>query len=613
MAYILNNPILPPFTPESDANALYEAMKGFGTNEAVLIDYITGRTREQLQHVKVAYTQKHRKSLEEVVKKETSGNLENVLIALLKDGAEFDAWQIHKAVDGLGTTESVLIEVLTTRSNSEIAAIKARYLADYGSEMDHDVKGDVSGDFKKALKALMKGSRSEDPHITEAAAKAVAISLHDAGEDRLGTDESTFINVLTSHSWAQIQQIASAYHKISTKTLEEAIASETSGDFRELLLAIVNPARYVSDLVFKAVKGAGTNDRALIRVLSRCDKGRLAAAKIHFKNQHGMSMDKAIEKDTSGDFRKALRRLLCCYVEDFLAVALREAMKGAGTDEKAIIRVITSLPSKKSVVNVAAAYEHNYDKPLSEAFKEELSGNFESFCIALTLPKEVLDARSLRKAMSGVGTNEGILIEILTSRKGQEIAAIRDAYHREFNRDLISDIEKETSSNLKRGLVALARGNRRTGVAPLSSGEASSLAERLYNAGENRKGTDEDTFTDIFTTYSFQELESVDNAYKEKYKKSLEKAVKKETSGDYEEFLLACMDPYENMARHLRRAMKGMGTNDDELVRIIASREKNEIAELKEAFHARTKKKLAECIESECSGNYKKIVLAYIG
>ena len=60
--------------------------------------------------------------------------------------------------------------------------------------------------------------------------------------------------------------------------------------------------------------------------------------------------------------------------------------------------------------------------------KSELSGNLEECILALMEPLGLYDARSLRKAMKGMGTDEQCLIEILCSRSNKEIATIKAAF-----------------------------------------------------------------------------------------------------------------------------------------------------------------------------------------
>ena len=65
---------------------------------------------------------------------------------------------------------------------------------------------------------------------------------------------------------------------------------------------------------------------------------------------------------------------------------------------------------------------------LIKELKSELSGNLEECILALFEPKALYDAKSLRRAMRGAGTDEGCLIEILCTRTNAEIQAIKEAY-----------------------------------------------------------------------------------------------------------------------------------------------------------------------------------------
>lgn len=64
------------------------------------------------------------------------------------------------------------------------------------------------------------------------------------------------------------------------------------------------------------------------------------------------------------------------------------------------------------------------------------------------------EAKQLRKAMKGVGTNEKTLIEIICTRNNADMAKIKESYTEQFKRDLEKDIVAEVSGNFRKVLVS---------------------------------------------------------------------------------------------------------------------------------------------------------------
>lgn len=60
--------------------------------------------------------------------------------------------------------------------------------------------------------------------------------------------------------------------------------------------------------------------------------------------------------------------------------------------------------------------------------KSELKGNFEDVIVALMIHPIEYYAKQVHKAISGIGTNEKTIIEILGIHNNAEITAIREAY-----------------------------------------------------------------------------------------------------------------------------------------------------------------------------------------
>ncbi|KAL7990350.1 hypothetical protein Chor_013780 [Crotalus horridus] len=218
----------PNFDAGRDAEILRKAMKGFGTDEQAIIDV----------------------DLIKDLKSELSGNMEELILALFMPRTYYDAWSLRHAMKGAGTQENVLIEILCTRTNREIQEIVQCYKSEFGRDIEHDVRADTSGHFERLLvsmcqianRDLLSTIGREFSGNVERGLKTIlqcALNRPAFFAERLyhamkgaGTDDSTLIDLV------QIKQLfTQMYHK----TLATMISSDTGGDYRSLLLAIVGP------------------------------------------------------------------------------------------------------------------------------------------------------------------------------------------------------------------------------------------------------------------------------------------------------------------------------------------------------------------------------------
>ncbi|XP_041977140.1 annexin B9-like isoform X2 [Aricia agestis] len=306
-----------PFDPRKDAEILRKAMKGFGTDEKAIIQVLTRRSNEQRLRIAFEFKTLYGKDLVSDLKSETSGKFEDLLVALMTPLPQFYAKELHDAISGIGTDEDVLIEVMCTMSNHEIHVIKQAYTAIYGTLLEDDLRGDTSGNFKRLMTSLCMGNRSEDFHIDQNKAREDARSLLQAGELRLGTDESVFNAVLCSRSFPQLAAVFQEYTFLTGHDIDDAIKAEFSGDLEKALRAIVKVVRnkplFFAERLHKSMKGLGTNDRQLIRVMvTRCelDLGDIADT---FQAKYGETLQSWIEGDCSGHYKKCLLGLLGLY------------------------------------------------------------------------------------------------------------------------------------------------------------------------------------------------------------------------------------------------------------------------------------------------------------
>ncbi|XP_074647038.1 annexin-B12-like [Tubulanus polymorphus] len=297
------------------------------------------------------------------------------------------------------------------------------------------------------------------------------------------------------------------------------------------------------------------------------------------------------------------------------AGVLRKAMKGIGTDEKAIIDVLGHRTNAQRL-RILVTFKTMYGKDLIKELKSELRGDFEDAIIALLKPFDTYDATELRKAMKGAGTDEEALIEIMCTRTNQEIENIKKAYKVELRRDLEKDLVSETSGHFKRLMVSMAAGGRLEDQ-PVDVNKARADAKALYDAGEKKWGTDESKFNSILASQSEQQLKLVFDEYQKLTGRSLEQAIRSEMSGDLLNGMLALAKVAQNrpafFAERLYRSMKGLGTNDTTLIRIIVTRCEKDMVQIKQEFQKMYGKSLESFIKDDCSGDYKRILLSLVG
>ncbi|ESO94763.1 hypothetical protein LOTGIDRAFT_117967, partial [Lottia gigantea] len=230
----------PNFNVEHDVQVLRKSMKGAGTDERAIIDVLGYRTADQRQNIKLMYKTCFGRDLMQDLRNDLSGRFENVMIGLLYSKAEYDAYELKRAMRGAGTDEATLIEILCTRANADIRDINEAYKMMYKRKLEEEIISETSGHFKKLLVSMTTGGRLENQQVDENKAMSDAQRLYQAGEKRWGTDENTFNMVLASQSYPQLRAVFDAYSKISKKDIEKAISNEMSGDVAKGMRTIGN-------------------------------------------------------------------------------------------------------------------------------------------------------------------------------------------------------------------------------------------------------------------------------------------------------------------------------------------------------------------------------------
>uniref|UniRef100_A0A182PZD6 Annexin n=1 Tax=Anopheles farauti TaxID=69004 RepID=A0A182PZD6_9DIPT len=316
--YVPKPTVLPAenFNPSADAAALRKAMKGFGTDEETIIKILCSRSNYQRQLIADAFKNELGRDLLKDLKSELSGKLEDVIVGLMMPPVNYLCRELYKAMDGIGTNEKALIEILCSQNNEQMHEITRTYDEMYNRPLAEHVCSETSGNFRRLLTMIITGTRNAPEVCNPDEAVEQAKSLYNAGEGRMGTDESVFYKILAHCSFSQLEIVFEEYKKLTGRTIEQALKAEVSGDFYEALSAIVECVQmaphFFAKKLFLAMDGLGTDDKTLIRIIVSRAEIDLQNIKDEFEQMYNKTLLSAVKSETSGDYKRAL----CAIIGD---------------------------------------------------------------------------------------------------------------------------------------------------------------------------------------------------------------------------------------------------------------------------------------------------------
>ena len=301
------------YDPVEDANGIRKAITK-PKNMNALIQIIAHRPNVHRQKILQEYFNKYQKNLLDDLKSELSGNFQEAAIALFYTPLDYDCYQIYKAMKGIGTNEDTLIEIIASRSNEELIKIKIRYPELYSKSLATEIGNETSGFFRKILLKLLEANRPNNPYPDEQQCGESAKRLFDASQKKKEVWQETFLYIFTQKSREELALIAQIYYKWYSKTLFELIDNLFSGDTRRVFKATVYsllcPSEYFAYRINKAIKGIGTKDTILIRVVVSRDEVDMYRIKRYYKQLYQKEMYEAIKDDVSGDYKNLLLELI---------------------------------------------------------------------------------------------------------------------------------------------------------------------------------------------------------------------------------------------------------------------------------------------------------------
>ena len=292
---------------------LKNALNGVGVDEGDIVKVIASTTNPERVLIRRLYIQKYNEDLVDKLQSELTGDFKAAAVGSFMTPTEYDAYCLNYAMKGLGTDDSVLIEIIGSRTPEELKKIKEVYFAIYGETIENAIAGDTSGDYRELLLALLQCQRSQSPVAYPNGCARDAAALYQAVRG-LGVDITPFTKIFATRSPADLALINQYFKQHAGKGLLGVIDDEFSGNIKDLLDTIlrsnVDPYGYYAGRIHDSFSGLATNDLQLIRNICARHSVDLPKIKQAYIRDYGTDMLKDIEYETSGHYIKILSSLV---------------------------------------------------------------------------------------------------------------------------------------------------------------------------------------------------------------------------------------------------------------------------------------------------------------
>lgn len=292
------------------------------------------------------------------------------------------------------------------------------------------------------------------------------------------------------------------------------------------------------------MKGFGTDEATLIRILSKPDPLQMALLRNTYTQRIARNLEKDIDSETSSHFCEGLLALVRGpLMADVYNI--HNSIKGAGTRESALNDSLLGR-SNADMRAIKQAYQETFRRSLESDVKDDLSMKTErlfGMVMQATRNEESSpinpadldqDCTELHRAGDGkMGTDEIQICSIISKRSDGQIRAIAQMYQQKYQITLQKVIEKEFAGHMKQALLLMV--NR-------AADPAMTEAE-LLEAAMAGLGTKDNLLVNrvIRNHWNAAHKDQVKQAYAHRYARALISRVKGEVSGDYQRLMIAVL------------------------------------------------------------------------
>ncbi|CAF1136984.1 unnamed protein product [Adineta ricciae] len=347
------------FEVEQDCRQLNKILNESHVDEAAVIRILCNRSVAQRVQIRDVYKNLFHQNLIHVIESSITGNSKNILKILLLSAVERDCYELRRVLKNTHLDENILIELFLVNTNQHIRAILSCYNKFFESTVEQDLLAFPEIPSIRIFLALLQANRPEDDRVDQDEVLDDARYLAES-QAKWRADGSTFVRLLCNRSNEHLKQTFAAYQRYTRVDIEDTIRMDVNTDLSRTLMAIVrftrNQVRFFAYELKKSLKGLGTNENNLTRIIvSRCEIDMVQIKSEFDKIAHRTLFDH-IQTDTKGNYKRALLELLHHRIEPISKEVPFPQLLNPSQKHRANVQWKDSVTKQASTSNV------NYEK-----------------------------------------------------------------------------------------------------------------------------------------------------------------------------------------------------------------------------------------------------------
>lgn len=220
-------------------------------------------------------------------------------------------------------------------------------------------------------------------------------------------------------------------------------------------------------LLKTALQGVGRDSETIMKILARHTRDQRFELAATYKSLYGLDLVQQIMREYDGKLQDVIQYLFW-PTEKMYAREFREAVRGLGTNEEALIEMCVSLDGQE-LRKISSAYQQMYEKKLEKDIKDDTSGFFQDLLIALVEGRQadvtIYPAQtpaSTAEALKNLGPGnwdkqKDTIRDIFCKKSFPELRSMFVEYERLSGHKIEEAIEREFKKDIKKTLLAIGK------------------------------------------------------------------------------------------------------------------------------------------------------------